>query len=299
MAQHNDTESLPSTLKIKALYPSLSPSERKVADCILEAPGRVLEWSVAELAAASATSDATVIRVCRSLGYSGYKKLAFAIAKEMGEHSTPALPFSDGVITRKASLAEIPGKIISLTVDALQNTLRTIEREDYEKAVHALASARRVEIYGVGGSACVADDARHKLIKLGLVCNSYGDPHLQMMSAVQLGEKDVAIGISHSGSTRDTIEVMAAASKAGATTIAITNHLATPLSEICAIRLLTSSQETDFFSEAMASRIAQLAVIDMLFVGLLIKYYGRYADRLTQSNEAVAAKGGAVPPALK
>lgn len=292
MADPSVSASLPLTLKIKALYPSLSPSERKVADRILEAPARVLEWPVAKLAMASGTSDATVIRVCRSLGFSGYKTLAFAIAKELGERDAPAgLTLGDGAITRQATLGEIPGKIVGMTVEALQNTLRTLDGRDFEQAVRALAGARRVDLYGVGGSACVADDARHKLLRLGLACNSYGDHHLQLMSAVQLGPKDVAVGISHSGRTQDTIDALATAQRAGATTIAITHHLATPLSEICTIRLLTSSRETEFFSEAMASRIAQLAVIDMLFTGLLVKYYDRFAPRLAQSNEAVAGKG--------
>lgn len=288
-----DTDSLPLTLKVKALYPSLSPAERKVADRVLGDPERVMGESVAELARASGTSDATVIRVCRTLGYSGFKTLTFAIAKELGEHAAPAPPgLGDGVITPDISLSEIPGKIVSQAVDALQNTLRTLGAGEYERAVSALACARRVDLYGVGGSACVADDARHKLIKLGLVCASYGDPHLQMMSAAQLGGEDVAIGISHSGRTHDTIEAMALARRAGATTIALTHHLATPLSEICAIRLLTASEETEFLSEAMASRIAQLAVIDMLFVGILVRNYDKYSGRLKRSNEAVASKGG-------
>jgi len=130
----------------------------------------------------------------------------------------------------------------------------------------------------------------HKFMRIGLLCHVYEDAHMQLMASANLSEKDVVIGISHSGMTRDTIDAMAAARARGVFTICITNYGASPITAVSDICLLTASGETSFDSETMASRIAQLTIIDMLYIGLILQDYHGYREKIDRANAALRDK---------
>ncbi|MBE3598435.1 MAG: MurR/RpiR family transcriptional regulator [Limnochordaceae bacterium] len=160
----------------------------------------------------------------------------------------------------------------------------------WERAADALARARRIHFYGVGASGFVALDAQHKFARIGMDAWAYTDPHLASAFAALLEQGDVAVGISHSGGTLDTLHALRAAREAGATTMCITHRMDAPIVELASIALFTSGHEAPFRSGAIVSRMAQLAVVDALFIAVAIRRGADAMRRLLASREAVEEK---------
>ncbi|MGE5557090.1 MAG: MurR/RpiR family transcriptional regulator [Bacillota bacterium] len=282
---------IPCTLRIKSRYPSLRNSEKKAADHILNHPETVIKLTLQDVSAIAGISEASVLRFCRKLGYQGFSDFKLKLALEEGERGAagPARLYKVQV-SRDDRLCDIPKKVVASTVNALEDTLRVFDLDEYKRALHALEKTACIDFYAIANSAVVADDALNKWIKLGKRCHVFTDPHLQIMSALSLKEGDVAVGISHSGRTKETVDALKAAHKAGAVTICITNHEASEITEAADIKLLTSGYETEFFSETMVSRISQLAIIDMLYMGLILLDYDSAVQKIRNLNEALAEK---------
>jgi DNA-binding MurR/RpiR family transcriptional regulator len=156
--------------------------------------------------------------------------------------------------------------------------------------VDALATARRIDIYGVGASGFVALDLQMKLQRIAKPAFAWPDPHMAVSSAALRGRGDVAIGLSHTGTTVDTIDALAEARAHGATTVAVTNFPWSPITEVADHVLLTAARETAFRSGAMTSRIAQLTVVDCVFVTLAQRDLPVTLDALERTFEAAQAK---------
>ena len=159
--------------------------------------------------------------------------------------------------------------------------------EEYEKAVDAVEKARRICVFGAGNSAYVGQDMAKKFQRLGKSIQSSSDPHAQAVSAVSMGPKDVAVIISHSGKTQQTIEMLLLAKEQGAKILCITNFESSPAAKMSDITLLTASHEKTLQSETMVSRLSQLAIIDMLYLGVIQKNYKRYAALIEKQNQTV------------
>jgi DNA-binding MurR/RpiR family transcriptional regulator len=172
----------------------------------------------------------------------------------------------------------------------MRDTLEVLDDAELERAVDALAKARRLDIYGVGGSAPLAIDAYHKFLKLGMVAIALSDGDLMAMSSALLAEGDVALGISHTGASRDVTDALARAQGNGATTICITHRSTSPITKAADIRLYTAAKQTAFRSDTSSSRIAHLTVIDTLYVGVALRGYDRSLERIGKTREATEAQ---------
>lgn len=274
--------------RIKKNYAQLRASERKVADWVLRDPAKVPEMTMAQLAAAAGVSEPTVARFAEAAGFEGFSALKLALTKE----AAPAAPrrLLDVHVQPGDKLSTVPDKMISMALTALEDTRRMLDSRSYEKAVRALASARLIDIYGVGNSAAVAQDMVIKLLRIGLTCRAYPDSHLQQICASALGPGDVAVGISHSGATRDTVDALAMARAGGAVTIAITNFKGAEILRHADIALLTGDVETAFYTETMFSRISQLAIVDSLYMGVMLQDFERFSGALEGVNRMVSRK---------
>ena len=188
------------------------------------------------------------------------------------------------------SLAEIAGKIFNAHREAITNTLNKLNLDDLEAAVKALRLARRIEFYGMGGSAIVARDAHHKFFRLGIPCVAYDDPHMQVMSAALLSQEDVVVVVSHTGSTKDIMDSAKVARKAGAKIIGILGSENAPLSKICDIALSVFSKEAALRLAPMTSRLVQLAVVDVLFVTVAMKDFSATKERLDKVKRSLVEK---------
>ncbi|BAS28273.1 MurR/RpiR family transcriptional regulator [Limnochorda pilosa] len=277
--------------RIRASYSSLRPSERRVADFVLKQPERVTALSVTEMAARAQTSESTVVKLAQRLGYKGYQQLKMVLAGEVGSART-AEGRIYGEIRVGDSLADIKEKLIRSEMQGLQETLPLLDEESLARSQEAILGARRIHFYGVGASGMVALDAQHKFARIGLPAWAYVDPHQATAFASLLREGDVAIGISYSGNTLDVLEAIQTAGRAGATTVAITAQMGSPLARAAAITLVTGAVESPFRSGAMVSRICQLAVVDILFIAVAVRRPDESFASLERSHRAVEPRHG-------
>ncbi|MGW1255215.1 MurR/RpiR family transcriptional regulator [Streptomyces sp. NPDC002513] len=270
-----DTAPAATLARIRAALPTLAPSERRVADVVLADPAQAAELSISALGRRADTSVATVMRFCRAIGIANYPQLRLALAAAAArEHALGGerqVPGTD--ISATDTLGEIVKKIIYNEVRALEDSGAGLDIEVLGRAVDAVAGARRIDIFGVGASAFVGQDLHQKLHRIGHMAFIWTDRHAALTAAALLGPGDVALAISHSGETEDTLEPLQAAAERGATTIALTNVPRSTLAQSADLVLTTYARETPFRSGATVSRIAQLALIDCLFVGVARRSY--------------------------
>ncbi|MEU5608520.1 MurR/RpiR family transcriptional regulator [Streptomyces sparsogenes] len=278
--------------RIRAALPSLAPSERRVAEVVLTDPAQASELSINALGERAATSVATVTRFCRAVGLNNYPQLRLALAAAAAhEHARGGerpVPGTD--ISATDTLADIVGKIVYNEVRALEDTGSGLDVDALGRAVDAVAEARRVDIFGVGASAFVGQDLHQKLHRIGHMAFVWTDRHASLTATALLGPGDVAVAISHSGETEDTVEPLRAAAERGATTIALTNAPRSALARSADLVLTTCARETPFRSGATISRIAQLAVIDCLFVGVAQRSFDGTTAALEKTHGAVPGR---------
>lgn len=279
--------SVPSWIsRIKGLYPGLRDSEKKVADYVLKNRDGVIHLSITEVAEAAGASESTVVRLCKALEYRGFQDLKIHLARECG-NPTSQLHES---INRNDDPLTIKKKVFDSEITAITETLKVLDDTSFLRAVNLLSEAGIVEFYGTGGSGSVAEDARHKFLKIGKKCFAYSDSDLQSMSACLLGEGDVAVGISHSGGNVSVIDALKLARKSGASVIAITNYGKSPITKISDIVLFTASRETAFKSDALSSRIAELVILDALWAAAAFRNYDLSYANTVKTREATASK---------
>ncbi|MEW6424745.1 MAG: MurR/RpiR family transcriptional regulator [Bacillota bacterium] len=261
----NINSTLEGTLvKLRSIQPSLRPAEARVAEWIMNNPGEILHMSITELAEKCEVAEATVVRLCKKLGYNGFQEIKISLARDLVE---PIKSIHEEVLPTD-DLRTMGYKVFHSAMESLSDTLKILDYGELDRAIRAIASAQKIDFYGVGTSGFVALDAHHKMFKTGLVSAAYNDPHLQIISAGFLSDRDVAVGISHSGSTKDVIESLKVAKNAGATTVCITTFMKSPITRVSDIKLVVAARETTFRSEATAARIAQLCLIDLIIVGV-------------------------------
>ncbi len=273
---------------IRAQYPALRPAERRVANAVLDDPVGVSGTSISVLARECDTSETTVVRFCRAVGVSGYAALRMTLARESSRaDGGPGGPVLSGDIAADEPLAQVIAKIGAADARAIEDTVTNLDVDTLRAAVELVAGARRVDIVGIGASGFVAADLAQKLHRIGRTAIAWLDPHAALTSASLLGRGDVVIGISHTGSTMEAVEPLALARGAGCSTIAITNTPGSPIAAEADLVLTTVAHETTFRSGAMASRIAQLSLVDCLFVGVAQRSYDDTVTALEKTYAAV------------
>lgn len=260
-------------------------AEKKVAESILQDPEAVIGKSITTLAEDAGVSEPTVIRFCRRLGLNGYMDLKMGLARNL-----PTARYIHETVAEQDNLPEIFNKLFKSNVEALNRSMNRLDLTVLEKAVEALANAHRIEFYGVGGSGVVARDAHHKFFRLGIPCNVYDDPHMQIMSAALLCNKDVVVAISHSGSTKDIVDAVKMAKDSDAAVIGITGEGKTPLSRHCDLTISVESKEAALRLAPMTSRLVQLAVLDVLFVAVAMRTLGDSRELLDRVKHSLVGK---------
>jgi DNA-binding MurR/RpiR family transcriptional regulator len=273
---------------ISGLLPSLSPAEQRVARLVVADPADAARRTITDLATAAETSEATVIRFCRSVGMEGYPQLRIRLAAEAARRvEPPDARVVGGDIPPGADLAQIIATIAFNDARAVEETAEQLDPAVCEQVVDAITAAGRIDVYGAAASGFVASDFQQKLHRIGRTAFYWPDIHMALTSAALLGKGDVAIGISHTGTTSDVIEVLQQARARGATTVALTNFPRSPVTEVVDFVLTPAARETTYRSGAMASRLAQLTVIDCLFVGVAARNRTKARRALEVTAEAV------------
>ncbi|KKC35553.1 RpiR family transcriptional regulator [Devosia epidermidihirudinis] len=265
---------------------SFTPTMRRVADVIRANPSIVLDQTISELAASCGTSVASVVRFCRALGLTGYAQLRMSLATELGREAQFGPGMTLGAeIAKSDTLQEVASKVARLEIMAIEETVSSLDFAAVERIVTALDKAQRILLFGVGASHFVAQDLHHKLFRIGRNVFVMADSHEAWSAALLAPPNTVAIGFSHSGATPDTVRYLEIAGQAGALTVAITGSPNSPLADAADEILATHARESHLRAGAMVSRIAQLSIVDCLFLGVARLSYDESIEALQRTRD--------------
>jgi len=272
--------------QVRSALPSLRPSDAKVARAILDAPDAVTAQTVAELAAAAQVAEATVIHCCKQLGFSGFQHLKFALARDHAPASS-LLHEQQRLGTGSAS-AEVIADVLGSTARALEDVPATLDLQHFEAVVDAIVGAQRICVIGAMPSLVLAEDAAYRFSTIGRPAEAPATDTAQRLACTLLGPDDLCLVISHTGATKQSFAALDAAASAGATTAAITSFARSRLARSVDHALIAGAAATSVRVEAMASRFAHLAVLDALYVAVVLKdeERARRARRLADSIHA-------------
>jgi DNA-binding MurR/RpiR family transcriptional regulator len=259
-------------------------AEKIVASYVMKNPERVTHMSTKELANSCGGSEASIIRFCKRLGIQSFKILKIELAKEISARSEASL---DMPLQFNDDAYMVIQKVMNNTMQALQNTQKIVSVSAFTEAVEAISNAERIYLYGVVGSAVVAQDFKQKLLRINLPVYQSEDNHLQMMMLANTTKNDVVFVISTSGKTKEVIDALSLAKERGVPTILLTQHAASPARRIADIVLTMSEEEQNLRIGTMTARIAQLAIIDALFISICSKKGQGVYEQIINTHKAV------------
>ncbi len=267
---------------ISDALPKLKGSAQKVAQFIVNAPRETINLTITELGGRAGVSEASIVRFAQSLGYSGFHALKIGVAEDL---VSPMLLVHEDVKPDDGPASAMQ-KAMTAGMRSLEDTVRILELPVLEAAIQALCNARNIELFASGNSVPLAMDLNFRLTKIGLRSRFSIDPTLQEMYASLTSPEDVAVGISHTGSSIDTVHALELAKQRGARTICITNHSDSPLTRHSDFCLFTSTRVSHFREEEMASNLATLALTEALYVGICVQRSDASAQAVSKTVRA-------------
>ncbi|CAN1489537.1 RpiR Transcriptional regulators [Paracoccaceae bacterium] len=272
--------------QIRMKLPALTPLEAKVAADILARKDIDESMPLREVATGSGVSEAMVVKVAKKLGFAGFREFRQGLV-DYYRSDTAALHAEIGT---DDTSGEIVQKVFRTAMQALEETFAILNLAAFDRAADYLHRARQRDFYGLGGSAQIARDVSHKFLRIGIRSSVFDDAHMMMMSAALLGPDDVAIAFSHSGNTSAVLEAVELARKNGARTIAVTNYADSPLAQLVDVVLCSTAQNNPLLGENATARIAQLNLLDALFVAVAQRDRATADANLARTMRAVQAK---------
>lgn len=284
MNAENDLKAVGPRIRMK--MPLLTPLEARVVDTVFALRNFSEETALKDIAAEAGVSEAMVVKITKKLGFSGYRDFRAAVSHY---NRLPTAEMHQELSVEDSS-REIIQKVFRTSIQALEETLAIMDIEAFDRAADMLQKAGQRDFYGVGGSAQIARDVAHKFLRIGVRATVQDDSHMMLMSASLLGPEDVAIGFSHSGNTTAVIEAIQLARRNGARTIAITNYNGSALAQAADIVLCSTAQGSPLMGENAAARIAQLNILDALFVAVAQRNYETAEKNLEKTMSAVMSK---------
>ncbi len=277
-----------SMVTLHELMDSFSTAEKRVANYFIEERENLLNQTINDVADACSTSKTTVVRLCKLIGFNGYKDFLMALSVDIAKNSNSARAYED--IIQSEDLLTAIDQVSQRNIAAIENTMRMVSGENLEKTVELLNKAKRIDFYGQGSSGIVAMDAQSKFTRIGKYSSTSIDPHVQVVLASTLKKGDVAVLFSYSGETKDTLQTCDVCNETGATTIVVTKYAPNSLEKKGDIKLSIASSEPNIRTGAMASRIGMLNVVDVLFSVVAALEYQEGKAYLDRSYKAANLK---------
>lgn len=278
--------------RIKKEYFNLRPSEVKVAEFVIRNIKDASKMSIGKLSEITGVSQPSIIRFVKALDYSGYREfkdnMIAYIASDLEAYNRSLLHGFN--LKKEEKIEDIPRKTIKASIKILEETLKSIDIESFKKAIDMIVSARRIDIYGVENSNSVINDLKNKLLYLGLDVRHSEDIYMQNLSANNLTCGDLAIGISYSGTSKDTVDIMKRAKSCGAKTLVLTNFEESLISNYADIIIHSSNSKGHIYGNAIFSRTSQTAIVDMIYMGIILSDYERFSKVLDKNGEISSYK---------
>lgn len=270
--------------EIRNCYEHLTETEKRVADAVLASPEETVKMTVKSLAERAGTVPSAVVRFCKSVGVKGFAEMKLKLSMDMGgrRDEVPMLPVSENDSTES-----VFAKVFASGVQTLNDTLKMMDFLQIEKIVAALQSASRIVFFGVGTSSVIATDAQYRLAQLGLSTAACTDILFMNVTAANMRKGEVAVGISHSGNTKATVDALRRARGAGAETIAISSFARSCLAQEADLKMIAFSDDRNYPVEAVSARIAHMCMIDALMMSLAAKDYAALRRHLNERNEVL------------
>ena len=272
--------------RLAAMRPSLAPTGQRIADFIMANAADVVHMSVTEVSERVEASEGSVVGLCQQVGTTGFQQLKIALAQDLVQ----PIQLIHEDLKRQDNTATIIEKIFHSDIQALRDTLSVLDAAAMCKAAELIRSAERVEVYGIGSAAPIAEDIQYRMLRIGINCKVVADSHVQAISASLTDSKVATITVSHSGSTQETIAATRLAKESGAHTICITNYGKSPIQAFADVVLYTMAKETQFRTEAMTSRIAQLGIVDALIACLALSDYNKAVKTIKHTFDVLSIK---------
>ncbi|MGN6200129.1 MurR/RpiR family transcriptional regulator [Humibacter sp.] len=277
-------------MRIQSRLPQMSQAMAKIASLLLESPDAPLRLSITELAESAGTSPATVTRFCRTIGFSGYVPLRVAVASDVGRERARETWSED--IGRAFGPDDSPTQVMSTLLTAhtrsLHETAELIDLARLQRIATRIAASHHVDLYGIGGSALMAQEMQSRLYRIGIDSHFWPEVHSGLTSAALQDEHSVAIGISNTGLTEETIQMLECAKSTGALTIAITNSPDSPLAQLAHEHIVTLAHEQFLQPDDLSAKHSQLFVLDLLYLLVAQRNFGRTTTTLAASALAVS-----------
>lgn len=267
---------------IKAKYDSFSPKEKKIADVVLKEPQKVIAASIAQVAKNAAVSEPTVHRFCQKINTDGFPDFKLKLAQSLAK----GIPYVNNHVDVNDSTENYTKKIFDSSISVLNEARKNVDIRVIQRCVDVLSCARRITFCGLGASATVAHDMLNKFFRFNIPCNYFEDPVMMLMSASNCSLEDVFVLISHTGRTKDLVEVARYARNRRATVIGITSE-GSPLAEECSLVLSAKIPEDTDMYIPMTSRLVQLALVDVLSTGLFLRKGPQFIANLKNVKEAI------------
>ncbi|ALE96563.1 Uncharacterized HTH-type transcriptional regulator ybbH [Serratia marcescens] len=268
--------------KIQSHLELLSKSERKVAEVILASPQTAIHSSIATLARMADVSEPTVNRFCRRLDTKGFPDFKLHLAQSLANGT----PYVNRNVEEDDSVDAYTSKIFESVMASLDTVKANLDIAAINRAVDLLTQAKKISFFGLGASAAVAHDAMNKFFRFNIPVVYFDDIVMQRMSCMNSGEGDVVVLISHTGRTKNLVEMAHLARENDATVLAITSR-DTPLAQAATLALLLDVPEDTDVYMPMVSRIAQLTLIDVLATGFTLRRGAKFRDNLKRVKEAL------------
>ncbi|WP_164232880.1 MurR/RpiR family transcriptional regulator [Microbacterium hydrocarbonoxydans] len=277
---------------VRRSVPRLSAAEARVAETILGDPTLVVDLAINDLAKLCRTSLSTVARFAQSLGFSGYREFRVAVARTvtLAQAQQARFGLDTTAIDPGDEPATVAAKLAAQEIDAIEKTARGLDADALDRVARAVVAARHIDLFGQGASSLTAQDLQQKLARIGCSVAHSADPHLALTTASLRTAGDVAIAFSHGGETLEVVRAVEVARDAGALTVAVTSVAESALALAADVVLLTHAHESPFRMAAMSSRIAQLALVDILFVRVVQHRGEPVAVPLQLTHDAAAPR---------
>ncbi|VTX61223.1 MurR/RpiR family transcriptional regulator [Haemophilus haemolyticus] len=254
---------------ISSLYHSLTKSEKKIADTILRSPDLVSQCPLSEIAKHLEVGEATLVRFCRTIGFKGFSDFKLELSIELATKDNNDETVLETEIIPSDDSLTIAQKLQAAVSNVMEETVNLLDLKQLEQVVKAIKKARRIFLFGVGSSGVTAEDAKNKLMRIGFQVDATGNNHFMYMQAALLTPSDVAIGLSHSGYSAETAHTLKIAKQNGATTVALTHSLRSPVTEYADYVLVNGNKQRKLQGDSIGTKIAQLFVLDLIYALLV------------------------------
>ncbi|BDZ30455.1 RpiR family transcriptional regulator [Lactiplantibacillus brownii] len=271
---------------IRSYYPNLSHTDRKIADYIVQDPVKTAALSISDLAAAVGVSTATISRFVKRISFNNFRDFSRELTAAEPLERTNAEAFRD--VEKQTTLKGIANSTFNSIRSSLDQTSQVMTETDLAQAVKLLTTARSIGFYGLGGSAVAALDGYHKFVRTGIPCAHNSDYDMQLMQAAQMTAKDVAVVISHTGRNQQTLQILATLATQHVPVIALTSFGNSPLAQASTVAFISVAEEVNYRSEGLTSLIAQMSIIDSLFLMTAVHGNDKMAASLSRVRRAIS-----------